>query len=81
YGKNAIFVFVLSALIARILIFTHVLQEGDKTVSFKNYLYTNYITPGIEDPYLASFLFSVLFLSGFLPLLWLFNKFKIFIKL
>ena len=77
YGVNAIFVFVASGLVAKILIRTKLDEEGK--ISLWSWIYNNVYASWLPT-YFASFLFAVtlIVLFGFI-LKWMYNK-KIFIK-
>ncbi len=79
YGMNAIFVFVASGLLAKILIRTKITIEEGKEVSLWSYLYQN-LYAGWLAPYTASLLFAITLVTFFLVILWWMYKKKIFVK-
>ncbi len=79
YGMNAIFVFVASGLIAKILIRTKVTIESGEEISMWSYLYKNLYASWLS-PYNASLLFALTLVLIFLAILaWMYKK-KIFVK-
>ena len=78
YGTNAIFVFVVSGLLAKTMLRIKV-TEGTEAVSLwswlYNHLYSNWLPP--KD---ASLAFAVTLVLFFLVILWQMHKRKIFIK-
>ena len=79
YGTNAIFVFVASGLLAKILIRSKVVIEEGMEISLWSYLYQNLYASWLS-PYNASLLFAITLVSFFLVLLrWMYKK-KIFVK-
>ena len=79
YGMNAIFVFVASGLLAKILIRTKITLEDDKEISLWSYLYQNLYASWLS-PHNASLLFALTLLGIFLIILWWMYKKKIFVK-
>ena len=79
YGMNAIFVFVASGLLAKILIRTKINIEGGKEISLWSYLYENLYARWL-GPYTASLLFAITLVAFFLVILWWMYKKKIFVK-
>lgn len=75
YGRNAIFVFVASGLVAKILIRTKL--DGD--VSIWTYLYQTFYASWL-DPYNASLAFALTLVGLFLLVLWWMDTRKIYIK-
>lgn len=78
YGTNAIFVFVASGMVAKLLIRTKV-GEGEEQMSLWNYLYQNVYASWLP-PKDASLAFAVTLILLFLLILWQMYKRKIFIK-
>ncbi len=79
YGTNAITVFFLSGVFARILNIIEVTDKG-KVVSLKAFLYNNLFTP-FFSPYIASFLWAVAFVILWLGLMNILYRKNIFIKI
>jgi predicted acyltransferase len=79
YGMNAIFVFVASGLLAKILIRTKITIEEGNEISLWSYLYQNVYTSWLS-PNNASLLFAVTLLGIFLIILWWMYKKNIFVK-
>jgi predicted acyltransferase len=79
YGMNAIFVFVASGLVAKILIRTKIIIGEGKEISLWSYLYQNLYASWLS-PYNASLLFALTLVSLFLIILWWMYKKKIFVK-
>lgn len=79
YGTNAIFVFVASGLLAKILIRTKITSPDGNEISVWSYLYQNLYASWL-NPYNASLLFALTLLGIFLLILWWMYKKKIFVK-
>ena len=79
YGMNAIFVFVASGLLAKILIRTSITNPEGNEISVWSYLYQNLYISWL-NPYNASLLFAITLLGIFLVILWWMYKKKIFVK-
>jgi len=79
YGTNAITVFFLSGIFARILNIIEVTDKG-KVVSLKAFLYNNLFTPFFSS-YIASFLWAVIFVLLWLGLMSILYRKNIFIKI
>lgn len=75
YGMNAITIYVLSGLLARLL---GVIQVRDG-VSLKAFLYDN-VFSGIGTPEFSSMLFGLTWVIGFGVLAWWMYRRKMFIK-
>jgi predicted acyltransferase len=78
YGMNAIFVFVASGALAKILIRTKI-GEGESHTSLWGYIYKNVYASWLP-PKDASLAFAVTLILFFLAILWWMFKKKIFIK-
>ena len=79
YGMNAIFVFVASGILAKILIRTKITIEEGKEISLWSFLYQNLYASWL-NPYNASLLFALTLVGFFLIILWWMYKKKIFVK-
>jgi predicted acyltransferase len=79
YGMNAIFVFVASGLLAKILIRTKITIAGGKEISLWSYLYETYYARWL-GPYPASLFFAISLVVFFLVILWWMYKKKLFVK-
>ena len=79
YGMNAIFVFVASGILAKILIRTKITSQDGNEISGWSYLYQNLYASWL-NPYNASLLFALTLLGIFLLILWWMYKKKIFVK-
>ena len=79
YGMNAIFVFVASGLLAKVLIRIKIINEEGQEISLWSYLYHNLYASWL-NPYNASLLFALSLIGIFLGILWWMFKKKIFIK-
>ena len=77
YGTNAIFVFVASGVLAKLL--TRIKMTDDASNSLWSYLYLNLYANWLP-PKIASLLFAISLLFLFLLILWQMHKRKIFIK-
>ncbi len=84
FGKNSIVAYLLSGLLARLLLFTpasYVSSEPtDHALSLKSALFETWILP-LAPPPLASLLFAVLYLICFIPILWWMNRRKWILKI
>ena len=69
YGRNAIAVFVLSGIIARLLGLFRVHGPGGSTVPLKRYLFDTFFLP-LASPVNASLLFAIAFLLVMYALVW-----------
>lgn len=79
YGLNALAVYVLSSLTAKLLYLIPVyISEGQTTI--KGLIYENLLLP-IANPTIASLMFALLYVSFWLWVMWIFYKRKIFIKI
>ncbi|MGE5361994.1 MAG: acyltransferase family protein [Bacteroidales bacterium] len=78
-GMNAIALFVLSALLAKLLIYVRLTTEGGRT-SLGQYLYVNLYVP-IASPKNASLLFALTHLAVMFLILTVMYRKKIFVKL
>jgi predicted acyltransferase len=79
YGMNAIFVFVASGLVAKILIRTEIPVAGGAEISLWSYVYKNLYATWLS-PYNASLLFALTLVAVFLIILrWMYVE-KIFLK-
>ena len=78
FGVNAISVFVLSGIVARLLINTQ-LASGDETVMLKRWIYDSVFAPW-ASPLNASLAFAAAFLMVMWALVELLYQRRIFIK-
>ncbi|MEL6823610.1 MAG: DUF5009 domain-containing protein, partial [Calditrichota bacterium] len=79
YGMNAIAVFVLSGILARILIYTK-FPYGGETISAKSWIYQNMFLSW-ADPINASLAFALSNVLFWLAAMWFLYQRKIFIKI
>ena len=79
YGTNALFVFVLSGLLAKSLYLIKWTTASGETISLKNWIYTHFFTPFFSDIN-ASLAFAIANVLFFLALAWILYVKKIFIK-
>lgn len=79
FGSNAIAVYVLSGIIARITIYTKWTQADGSTVSLKSWIFENLFHSWAPD-YFASLLYPIFWNLVFLGLLWILYRKRIFIK-
>jgi len=79
YGMNAITVFVLSGILARILIYTKV-PSGSESISLKSWIYNNLFLSW-ADPINASLAFALANVLFWLAAMWFLYNRKIFIKI
>lgn len=79
YGLNALAVFVLSTLMAKLTYLIPVYTEGGQT-TIKGFIYDNLLLP-IASPMNASLIFSLLYVLFWLWVMWGFYKRKILVKI
>ncbi|PID60875.1 MAG: DUF5009 domain-containing protein [Ignavibacteriae bacterium] len=79
YGMNAITVFFLSGLTAKMLYYIKVNDYAGTKVSLKTYLFKNYFLTWLE-PINASLLWAICYVLIWLGLMWILYNRKIFIK-
>lgn len=80
YGMNAIFVFVASGLLVKMLIRIHVTSAEGTEISVWSYYYQTFYASWL-NPYNASLAFALSLVMFFLLTLWWMYKKKIFIKI
>lgn len=80
FGSNAIVVYALSGIIARITIYTKWLQPDGTQISLKTFLYENLFRSWAGD-YMGSLLYPIVFNLIFLGLMWILYGKKIFMKI
>ena len=78
YGKNALFVFVASGVVAKIL-YNIRWELGNGHQTLQNWIYDNFFTP-VFSPYNASLAYAILMVLLFLGFSWILYLRKIFIK-
>lgn len=79
YGLNALAVFVLSTLMAKLMYVIPVYTEGGQT-TIKGLIYDNLLLP-IASPMNASLIFALLYILFWLWVMWIFYKREIFVKI
>ncbi len=79
YGTNAIAVFFLSGIVARLLYLIKVTTSNGESISLKYYIYSNLFLP-IASPINASLLFAISYILLWLFIIWLLYRKQIFIK-
>ncbi|MEM9887258.1 MAG: heparan-alpha-glucosaminide N-acetyltransferase domain-containing protein [Bacteroidota bacterium] len=80
YGTNALFVFVLSGLIAKSLYYIKVKGTSGDTISLKTWIYEGFFTPLFSNPMNASLAFALANVLLLLGLSWILYWNRIFIK-
>jgi predicted acyltransferase len=78
YGTNAIAVFVLSGLMARLMYLIKFTRADGSEISLKGYIYNLFLS--VASPINASLLFAVSYILLWLFLMWLLYRKNIFIK-
>ena len=78
YGMNALFVFIMSGLVAKLL-YTIKWTDGDTTITLGNWIYHSFFTPFLSD-YNASLAYAIANVLFFWGLAWVLYSRKIFIK-
>ncbi len=79
YGLNALAVFVLSTLVAKLMYVIPIYTSSGQT-TIKELIYDNLFLP-IADPVNASLMFAICYILFWLWIMWIFYKRKIFIKI
>jgi len=79
YGLNALAVFVLSTLVAKLMYVIPIYTSSGQT-TIKALIYDNLFLP-IADPVNASLMFAICYILFWLWIMWIFYKRKIFIKI
>lgn len=79
YGLNALAVYVLSSLTAKLFYVIPIYTAGGQT-TIKGWIYETLLLP-VADPINASLIFAVLYIGFWLWVMWIFYKRKIFIKI
>ena len=80
YGMNAIAVYFLSGIVARLLNLIQVTNMSGKEVALKTYLYESFFVP-FFSPMNASLIWALTYVLIWLGLMWILYWKKIFIKL
>lgn len=80
YGMNAITVFTLSGLVAKIMYLVKVTNAAGEEITLKGYLYSNIFEP-LFSPINASLAWALTYVLIWLGLMWILYAKKIFIKL
>ncbi len=80
YGTNALFVFVLSGLIAKLLWKIKVSSASGEIMSIQGWLWNDVFQPAFSNPMNASLAFAITNVLFFLLLSWILFRNKIFIK-
>lgn len=80
YGTNAITVFVLSGLLAKMMGIWKVTLADGRVVAVKTYIYQNWFAP-FATPKSASLMFALAYVTFWLALMWVLYRRKIFIKI
>lgn len=80
YGMNALFVFVMSGIVAKILYTVNWTNAVGDTISLKTWLMQSVFEPLFSSPYNASLAFAIANVLFFLGLSWVLYRRQIFIK-
>lgn len=80
YGLNALAVYVLSSLTAKLLYLIPVYTSEGQTTTVKGLIYDNLLLP-VASPTVASLIFALLYVLFWLWIMWIFYKREIFIKI
>ena len=78
YGKNALFVFILSGVVAKLL-YKIKWTAGEETISLGNWIYRTMYTPWLSDIN-ASLAYAITHVLFFLLIAYLLYRWKVFIK-
>ena len=79
YGTNALAVYVLSGIIARLLYIIKWTNAAGESISLKQWIYNTFFTP-VLSPYNASFAFALANVLLLFGVAWILYRKKIFIK-
>jgi len=79
FGRNALFLFVLSGLAGRLLLAIKVPQPGGEEMPLKTLVYSPFVALA-ADPYVASLLFAVAFLLAMFAVAWIMWRRRWFIR-
>lgn len=80
YGMNALFVFVLSGIIAKLLYTIQWTNAAGETISVKGWLWSSVFEPAFSSPYNASLAYAIANILLLLGLAWILYAKRIFIK-
>lgn len=80
YGSNAITVFFLSGIMARMMSIIRWEKVPGEVITLKGYIYESFFTPYFS-PINASFAFALFYVLLWLGIMWIFYAKKIFIKI
>jgi len=82
YGRNAIAVFFLSGLLARMMGIWKVSGPDGQALAVKTYIYQQFfLPPAAAGPKDASLMFAVVYVAFWLALMWVLYRRRIFIKI
>jgi predicted acyltransferase len=79
FGRNPLFLFVLSGLAGRLLLAIKVPQPGGEEMPLKTLVYSPFVALA-ADPYVASLLFAVAFLLAMFAVAWIMWRRRWFIR-
>jgi predicted acyltransferase len=79
YGMNAITVYFLSGVLARILNLRLITDSANNLISIKSYIFNTFFAP-FFSPVNASLAFALVYITFWLGIMWIFYAKKIFIK-
>jgi predicted acyltransferase len=80
YGANAITVYFLSGVVAKILVYTHTTNAAGEEITTKAWIFQNAFAPLFENPQNASLAYALTYVGIWLGVMWLFYWRRIFIK-
>lgn len=80
YGTNALFVFVMSGLVAKLLYIIKFTNPDGEQISISGWLWSQVFEPAFSDPKLASLSYALINVLFFWLLSWILYRKKIFIK-
>ena len=80
YGRNAIAVFVLSSLVARVIILIKITLDDGSQLALKTYVYRNFFSLWLS-PTDASLAFAISYVLFWLALMFILYRYKIFIRI
>ncbi|MEL6719062.1 MAG: DUF5009 domain-containing protein, partial [Bacteroidota bacterium] len=80
YGMNALFVYVLSGLVAKALYYIKWQNDSGDTTTLGSWIYKSFFEPVFSNPMNSSLAYAVFNVLFFLGISWILYRRKIFIK-
>lgn len=80
YGMNALFAYILSGIVAKLMIYIKVNKTGGEAISLKSWFFADVVSPMFSSTMNASLLFAILNVLLIWAFCWILYRNKIFIK-